>query len=222
MQFLNFRENVFMKEMTSPEETYDLICVGGGIMSATLALMLKLIDPKTKILIVERLNDVALESSATWNNAGTGHSAFCELNYTPENSKGEIEVSKAIEIFTQFEKSKEFWAYLIQQKLLDSPKDFLRSVPHHSWVEGKDNVEYLKKRHQAMTSHFMFETMKYSEEVGTLKQWFPLIIENRDPNEVMAATRMEFLCFQVRDTSHIPDLYKMHYLRFFRSIVFLV
>jgi len=180
-----------MKEMTSPEETYDLICVGGGIMSATLALMLKLIDPKTKILIVERLNDVALESSATWNNAGTGHSAFCELNYTPENSKGEIEVSKAIEIFTQFEKSKEFWAYLIQQKLLDSPKDFLRSVPHHSWVEGKDNVEYLKKRHQAMTSHFMFETMKYSEEVGTLKQWFPLIIENRDPNEVMAATRME-------------------------------
>lgn len=180
-----------MTEMTSPEETYDLICVGGGIMSATLALMLKLIDPTTKILIVERLSDVAQESSATWNNAGTGHSAFCELNYTPENSKGEIDVSKAIEIFTQFEKSKEFWAYLIQQKLLESPKDFLRSVPHHSWVQGEDNVEYLKKRHQAMTSHFMFETMKYSENFTTLKQWFPLIMDNRDPNEVMAATRME-------------------------------
>ena len=97
-----------------PVEKYDLICVGGGIMSATLSLMLKLIDPSVKIGIFERLDKVAQESSEAWNNSGTGHSAFCELNYTPEKEDGAIDISKAIQIFNQFEKSKQFWAYLIE------------------------------------------------------------------------------------------------------------
>lgn len=173
------------------ENHYDLICVGGGIMSATLALMLKLIDKNQKILIFERLDRVALESSAAWNNAGTGHSAFCELNYTPENEDGSIDVSKAIKVCTQFEKSKQFWSFLINNNLIKNPKDFIHPVPHHSWVEGEDNVEFLKKRVAEMTKHPMFEGMKFSEDFNEMEQWFPLMMTGRSNSEKIAATRME-------------------------------
>lgn len=172
-------------------EKYDLICVGGGIMSATLALMLKLLDPNIKIRIFERLERVAQESSEAWNNSGTGHSGFCELNYTPENEQGNIEISKAIEIFKQFEQSKQFWSYLVDRNLLGDPQDFIRTVPHHSWVLGKKNVEFLRKRYAAMQSSVAFESMEYSEDPEILKSWFPLIMNHRDKKEPMAATRME-------------------------------
>ncbi len=135
-----------MNQQKRIEAHYDLICVGGGIMSATLALILKLIDKNQKILILERLDKVALESSAAWNNAGTGHSAFCELNYTPEVADGSIDISKAIKVCGQFEKSKQFWSFLVKNNLIENPKDFIHAVPHHSWVEGEDNIEFLKKR----------------------------------------------------------------------------
>lgn len=173
-------------------EKYDLICVGGGIMSATLALILKLIDSSVKIAIFERLNKVAQESSEAWNNSGTGHSAFCELNYTPEKEDGSIDISKAIQIFDQFEKSKQFWAYLVDQNLVKNPKQFIHKAPHHSWVTGKDNVEFLKKRFEKMSQEFAFREMEFSEDHSTLKEWFPLIMKNRDhSSEPMAATRME-------------------------------
>ena len=170
---------------------YDLICVGGGIMSATLALMLKLIDKNQKILILERLDRVSLESSAAWNNAGTGHSAFCEMNYTPEMEDGSIDISKAINVCTQFEKSKQFWSFLIKNNFLDNPKDFIHPVPHHSWVRGEDNVEFLKKRVKEMTKHPMFEGMQFSENFGVMEKWFPLMMTDRDGFEKIAATRME-------------------------------
>ncbi|MBW2962498.1 malate dehydrogenase (quinone) [Mesonia aestuariivivens] len=180
--------------MTSQQhpEKYDLICVGGGIMSATLSLMLKLIDPSLKIGIFERLDKVAQESSEAWNNSGTGHSAFCELNYTPENKNGAIDISKAIQIFDQFEKSKQFWAYLIEENLLKKQKDFIHKTPHHSWVTGKENVEFLKKRYQAMSKEFAFQEMEFSEDNSTLENWFPLIMKNREQQkEPMAATQMK-------------------------------
>ncbi|MCB7480921.1 malate dehydrogenase (quinone) [Christiangramia sediminis] len=170
---------------------YDLICVGGGIMSATLALILKLSDPSIKILILERLDKVSEESTKAWNNAGTGHSAFCELNYTPQDKDGNVDISKAIDIFQQFERSKQFWSYLVSQKLIKDSQSFIHSIPHHAWVRGEKDVDFLKKRFDAMSSQFMFEKMKFSEEHSKLKEWFPLIMENRDPDEVMAATRME-------------------------------
>ncbi|MDT0676736.1 malate dehydrogenase (quinone) [Autumnicola musiva] len=173
------------------EKDYDLICIGGGIMSATLSLMLKLIEPESKIIVIERLEKVAEESSEAWNNAGTGHSALCELNYTPEKEDGTIDISKAIEIFEQFETTKQFWAYLVEKGLIQDPKNFLRSVPHHSWVHGKDDVKFLKKRFEAMKAHPLFETMKYSEDFSTLRKWFPLIMKDRSEGENLAATRME-------------------------------
>ncbi len=178
------------KKATIPKEDYDVICVGAGIMSATLALMLKLLDPKIKILILERLDKVAQESSAAQNNAGTGHSGFCELNYTPEKENGEIDITKAVHIFEQFERSKQFWRFLVKNGLFEDPS-FIHSIPHHAWVTGDRNVSFLKKRFEAMTSEFMFEKMKFSEDKSEMKEWFPLIMKDRDPSRPMAATRME-------------------------------
>ena len=175
--------------MTS--EKYDLICVGGGIMSATLALMLKLIDRDAKILILERLDKVALESSAAWNNSGTGHSGFCEINYTPQREDGSIDISKALQVFSEFERSREFWAYLVEKGLIDNPGEFIHAVPHHSWVTGKEDVAFLKKRFEEMQKHQPFKSMQFSRERKQLSEWFPLIMKGRSDTEEMAATRME-------------------------------
>ena len=177
--------------MKETNREFDLICVGGGIMSASLALLLKLADPTTKILILERLDTVAEESTKAWNNAGTGHSAFCELNYTPQDKNGNVDISKAIEIFQQFERSKQFWSYLVNQNYIKDPKTFIHSIPHHAWVRGEKDVEFLKKRFEAMTAHFMFEEMKFSQQHSKLREWFPLIMKDRSPDEKMAATRMD-------------------------------
>ncbi|QHI34821.1 putative malate:quinone oxidoreductase 1 [Kordia antarctica] len=170
---------------------YDLICVGGGIMSASLALLVKLIQPKLKVLILERLDAVALESSADWNNAGTGHSALCELNYTPENEDGSIDISKALKVCEQFEISKQFWSYLVQHNLLDNPKTFIQKTPHYSWVTGEENATYLKKRYKAMKAHFMFDTMEFTNDISKMAEWFPLIANDRSKDEVLAASKME-------------------------------
>lgn len=173
----------------SPEE-YDLICAGGGIMSATLALILKMLNPDAKVLILERLEKVSQESSAAWNNSGTGHSGFCELNYTPEE-QGKIDVSKALEVFSQYERSKQFWAYLLNKGWIDDPQSFIHSVPHHSWVTGEDNVGFMKKRFTEMQKHPPFGSMKFSEDPKQMMKWFPLIMKERESPQPMAATRME-------------------------------
>lgn len=170
---------------------YDFICVGGGIMSASLAIMLKILEPDLKIIIFEKLDEVALESSAAANNAGTGHSGFCELNYTPRKEDGSIDISKAIRIFDEFEISKQFWSYLVKTGLLDEPGSFINTIPHHAWVPGEKNVAFLKDRYEAMTSHFMFENMEYTEDHETMSAWFPLIMNDRSKDEKLAATRME-------------------------------
>lgn len=189
--FPNFRKTREMTSKLPAENNYDLICIGGGIMSATLALITKLLDPEAKIIIFERLEQVAEESSEAWNNAGTGHSALCELNYTPEREDGSIDISKALKIFQQYETTKQFWAFLVEEGFIEEPDRFVRTVPHHSWVRGKDDVEFLKKRFKEMKSHPMFDSMKYSENFETLRKWFPLIMQDRNEDEVMAATRME-------------------------------
>ena len=125
---------------------YDLICVGGGIMSATLALLVKKLEPSLQILILERLDDVAKESSAAWNNAGTGHSALCELNYTPKNDKGGVDISKAIKICEQFETSKQFWSFLVKEKLIEDPSSFITKVPHHSLVYMEKKIPTISKK----------------------------------------------------------------------------
>ena len=169
----------------------DVILIGAGIMSATLGIMLKQFQPDLTIELYERLDKVAGESSDAWNNAGTGHSALCELNYTPENEDGMIDCTKAISIDESFEISRQFWAYLVEQKIIESPESFIRSIPHMSFVWGEDNVEYLRKRHEALLKYHPFRGMKYSEDHQQLMEWMPIVMEGRDKNQKVSATKMD-------------------------------
>ncbi len=169
----------------------DVLLIGAGIMSATLGVMLKEIDPTITIAIYERLDIAAAESSDAWNNAGTGHSAFCELNYTPQKADGSVDVTKAIKIAESFEQSKQFWAYLVEKGFLQDAPDFIRSIPHMSFVWGKENVDYLHKRYDALQQNYLFHGMQYSEDQAQLADWMPLVMEGRDPNQPVAATRMD-------------------------------
>ncbi|QJD79358.1 malate:quinone oxidoreductase [Spirosoma rhododendri] len=169
----------------------DVLLIGAGIMSATLGVMLKEIDPTITIAIYERLDIAAAESSDAWNNAGTGHSAFCELNYTPQKADGSVDASKAIKIAESFEQSKQFWSYLVEKGFLHDAPDFIRSIPHMSFVWGAENVEYLHKRYDALQQNYLFHGMQYSEDTAQLTEWMPLVMTDRDPNQPVAATRME-------------------------------
>jgi malate dehydrogenase (quinone) len=169
----------------------DVVLIGAGIMSATLGLFLKELQPDIKVEVFERLDKVASESSDAWNNAGTGHSALCELNYTPEKEDGSIDISKAVKILESFEVSKQFWAYLCEQKYLQNPSSFINSVPHMSFVWGDENVHYLSKRYQALKACHLFSDMEYSEKASQLKNWMPLVMEKRDKKQQIAATFTE-------------------------------
>ncbi len=169
----------------------DVILIGAGIMSATLGILLKELNPEISIAIFERLPEVAAESSDAWNNAGTGHSAFCELNYTPQNEDGTIDISKALKIASQYEVSKQFWSYLVEQKYFSDPQEFINTIPHMSFVWGNENVAYLQKRFEALTKNALFEGMQYSENVDEIKNWIPLVMEGRDATEKIAATKMD-------------------------------
>jgi malate dehydrogenase (quinone) len=169
----------------------DIILVGAGIMSATLGVLLKELQPDLRMHIFERLDVAAAESSDAWNNAGTGHSAFCELNYTPEEPGGTIDISKAVKIAESFEVSKQFWAYLIERGLIKVPGTFITKIPHMSFVWGQKNVEFLRQPHAALRSCHLFRAMQYSEYTEDLVSWMPLMMEGRDPYQKIAATCMD-------------------------------
>lgn len=175
---------------TKEQTGADVILVGAGIMSATLALMLKELNPALSVIVVERLDVLAGESTDAWNNAGTGHSALCELNYTPENKDGQVDIRKAIKIFAQFEESRQFWCWLVEQGIADAPS-FIRQVPHMSFVSGAANVDYLKKRFQALKPLHFFSNMEFTEDQALLREWIPLVMEGRDFAEAVAATRVD-------------------------------
>ncbi len=168
----------------------EVILIGAGIMSATLGTFLKKLEPQWKINIFERMDRVTAESSEAWNNAGTGHSAFCELNYTTEQEDGSINIEKAIKIAESFEKSKEFWAMLAQEGIIKNPKNVIRPIPHISFVWGKENANFLQKRYESMKKHHLFSEMEFSTKAAQLKKWMPLIMTNRDSSHPLAATRM--------------------------------
>ncbi|MBW8359662.1 MAG: malate dehydrogenase (quinone) [Weeksellaceae bacterium] len=176
---------------TNPKPKYDVVLIGGGIMSATLAALLHELDPALDIAIFERLGRFARESSAAWNNAGTGHSAFCELNYTPEQEDGTIDISKAERIAEQFEMSKLFWAYLVEHDYIADPKDFINTCPHMSLVFGEEDVQFLQKRHRMMTKSPLFSSMEFTLDHQKLKEWIPLIMDKRPDSEILAATKMD-------------------------------
>ncbi len=173
------------------KKPFDIVLIGAGIMSATLGVLLKHLMPKATITIYERMDEIGAESSDAWNNAGTGHSAFCELNYTPELENGTIDITKATKIGEWFEMSKQLWAYLVENNLIKTKHPFINDIDHMSFVWGQDNVNFLKKRYAAMNKYPLFEDMVYSDDMGQIKEWLPLMMYNREINDPLAVTRMD-------------------------------
>ena len=169
----------------------DVLLIGGGIMSATLGTYLQELEPDWSITMVERLDNVAQESSNGWNNAGTGHSALMELNYTPVDKNGAVSTKKAIDINEAFQISRQFWAWQVRQGVLQNPRSFIRSVPHVSFVWGQDNVNFLRARYAALKDRVLFRGMSYSENHDQIKAWAPLVMEGRDAAQPVAATWTE-------------------------------
>lgn len=166
----------------------DVVLIGAGIMSATLGAFLKELSPQKSISIFEKLPAVALESSNEWNNAGTGHAALCELNYTPENADGSVDISKAISINQKFQLSLEMWSYLVEQGKLSNPQEFIHQLPHISFVQGEKDVKFLKTRFEALSKQPFFSKMVLSEDKTTLSEWMPLMMSKRQSSEPIAAT----------------------------------
>ncbi|WP_342507523.1 malate:quinone oxidoreductase [Sporosarcina sp. FSL K6-2383] len=177
--------------MSNSEKKTDVILIGAGIMSATLGTMLKELVPEWNIKVFEKLSSAGEESSNEWNNAGTGHAALCELNYTSEKPDGSVDISKAININEQFQVSMQFWSYLVNQKLISNPQEFITALPHMSMVQGEQNIAFLKKRFEAMSKNPLFEGMEFSDNVEKLKEWIPLIMQGRPSNDAIAATKID-------------------------------
>lgn len=176
----------------SEVEEFDLALIGGGIMSATLGVLVKKLMPDSRIVMFERLDAVALESSNPWNNAGTGHAALCELNYMPDSKDGSLpDPNKAIAINEQFQVSRQFWASLVQEGILDNPSSFIRTVPHMTFVRGQKDCDYLSRRFQALSSQPLFAGMEFSQDLKQIAKWVPLITNGRNHAEEIAATRIE-------------------------------
>ncbi|MFK2826011.1 malate:quinone oxidoreductase [Bacillus sp. B190/17] len=177
--------------MSSLQTKTDVILIGAGIMSATLGTLLKELAPDWKIKVFEKLDEAGEESSNEWNNAGTGHAALCELNYTPQKSDGSIDITKAINVNEQFHVSTQFWSHLVNNNLIRNPQDFIMPLPHISLVQGEQNVKFLKKRFEALSDHTLFKGMEFSDEPEKLKEWIPVIMDGRTSQTPIAATKID-------------------------------
>jgi malate dehydrogenase (quinone) len=175
---------------TALPQSVDVALIGAGIMSATVGTLLKALDPRLSIAIIERLEDCALESSQGWNNAGTGHAANCELNYTTPQPDGSIDISKALQVNVEFDLSRQLWAHLVRTGAIPDPSVFIRSCPHMSFVIGDDDRAFLRKRYAAMSAHHCWAGMEYSENRDEIALWAPIVIEGRPADEPVAATRV--------------------------------
>jgi len=169
----------------------DVVLIGGGIMSATLGVLLNRVRPDWSIAVYERLDRVAAESSDPWNNAGTGHAALCELNYTPQRADGSIDITKAVRVNEQFHQSRQFWASLVEQRLLPEPRRFISPIPHLSYVGGEDDVAFLRKRYEALVQIPLFAGLRMSNDVSELERWVPLMMEGRDLSVPLLFTRSD-------------------------------
>ncbi|MBM7605137.1 malate dehydrogenase (quinone) [Metabacillus crassostreae] len=177
--------------MGNVQNRTDVILIGAGVMSATLGTLLKELVPEWEITVFEKLSKAGDESSNEWNNAGTGHAALCELNYTSERPDGSVDISKAIKVNEQFQVSMQFWSHLVNSNLIKNPQDFIMPLPHMSMVQGAENVEFLRNRFEAMTNNPLFQGMEFSDDPKKLMEWIPLIMQNRSSNEAIAATKID-------------------------------
>ncbi len=176
----------------TPTSTPDVVLIGGGIMSAHLGVLLKRLDPRLTIEVYEAASGLARESSDGWNNAGTGHAGLCELNYTPPPAVvgAPVDVTKAVEIFARFEQSRQFWSYAVAHGLAPRPAEWIRAVPHLSFVRGESQIAFLRARHAALAAHPFFRAMEFTAERDVLRRWAPLLVDGRAADPI-AATKID-------------------------------
>ena len=153
-------------------ESKDVILIGAGVLSTTFGSMLNELEPNWNIKLYERMDRPGLESSNERHNAGTGHVALCELNYTVQQPDGSIDIDKAKEINEEFEISKQFWAHLVKAGHIENPREFINPLPHISFVRGVNNKEFLKKRYEAMKQSPMFDNIEYTEDIEVMRNGF--------------------------------------------------
>ncbi|TMW72038.1 malate:quinone oxidoreductase [Alteribacter natronophilus] len=177
--------------MSSVQKQTDVILIGAGVMSATLGSLLKELAPDWEIKVFEKLDKAGEESSNVWNNAGTGHAALCEMNYTSEKPDGSIDITKAVKVNEHFQISRQFWSYLVDSGLIRRPQDFIMPIPHMSYVQGEKNVDFLKRRMEALSGNPLFQEMEYSDDPEKLREWMPLMMDGRELNEPIAATKID-------------------------------
>ena len=175
-----------MSKNNSQVAKTDVVLIGAGIMSATIGALLRQLQPDWSITLFESLDAAGAESSDPWNNAGTGHSALCELNYTPQTASGEIDITKAVAVNEKFQVSRQFWAHQVEHGVLADPREFINPIPHVSFVRGADDVEYLGKRYEALAGHTLFGEMEFSTSTEELRKRLPLMAEGRDDGEPVA------------------------------------
>lgn len=182
-----------MSESSSTHSTqrFDVILIGGGIMSTTLGAILKELQPDWNIALFEKLDGVGQESSDPWNNAGTGHTAYCELNYTPRGTDGEISTAKACGIADQFHVSRQLWSHWVKEGVLGSPRTFINALPHISFVWGEKNSQYLRDRYHAMRAEPLFSHIEHTEDPDTIADWAPLLTRGRNTDTPVAASRFQ-------------------------------
>ena len=178
----NPKDTVTDSSVSAPTSTAktDVVLIGSGIMSATLGALLRLLEPDWSITLIERLDGAAAESSDPWNNAGTGHSALCELNYTPELPDGTFDITKAVTVNEQFQVSRQFWAHAVESGVLTDVRSFLNPVPHVSYVHGQDRIDYLRRRREALAANPLFATTEFIDDDDEFARRLPLMAAGRD------------------------------------------
>ncbi|WP_022963450.1 malate dehydrogenase (quinone) [Halopseudomonas pelagia] len=179
------------EDETAPSDVVDVVLIGGGTMSVTLGTWLNELEPDWNIQLFERMDGIAQESSDGWNNAGTGHSAFCEMNYTPQDDDGSVDIARAINVTEQFEISRQFWAHQVERGVLQDPSSFISNVPHMSVVWGQENIDFLTERYARMSENPLYAGMQYTDDEATIAEWMPLVMAGREEGTPMAATRMD-------------------------------
>ena len=177
--------------MATNKESKSVVIIGAGVLSTTFGTMINELAPEWDIKLYERLDRPGDESSHERHNAGTGHAALCELNYTVRQPDGSINIEQAKEINEQFELSKQFWSHLVQNKTISNPEEFIRPLPHISFVRGKNNVQFLKDRYEAMKEFPMFDNIEYTEDIEEMRKWIPLMMQGHSAGDIMAASKID-------------------------------
>ncbi|WP_448854267.1 malate dehydrogenase (quinone) [Corynebacterium frankenforstense] len=179
-----------MSETAKITDEVDVALIGAGIVSTTLGAMLRELQPDWTQMVLERLDGPALESSSPWNNAGTGHSALCELNYTPEKN-GLLDITKAVNINEKFQVSRQFWSHQVEHGVLGDPKEFINPVPHVSLAQGQEQVDYLRRRYDTLSEHTLFPGMQFTDDKDVFSEKLPLMAKGRDFSEPVAISWTE-------------------------------